>query len=48
VVVKEITEEDGAEVHRICRVTTVNWKNRNGELKWLQFVSLQGQHRRMK
>lgn len=49
VVVKEIThEEGGKEVHRISRVTTVKWKNRDGKVKWKQFVSLKGCHQRQK
>lgn len=47
VVVKEVTEEDGTEFHRISRVTTVNWKSQDGKSKWKQFVSLRGYHKRM-
>jgi hypothetical protein len=47
VVVKEVTEENGAEVHRISRVTTVNWKDPNGAVKWKQFVSLKGCHKKI-
>jgi len=46
VLVKEITEEEGMECHRISRLTTVNWKDQEGRSRWLQFVSLQGVHRR--
>lgn len=48
VVVKEVTEENGLEVHRISRVTTINWKGKDGTSKWKQFISLRGYHRRMK
>jgi hypothetical protein len=46
VVVKVVTREDGVETHRISRVTTVNWKDREGKGRWIQYVSLQGFHRR--
>jgi hypothetical protein len=45
-VVKVVTTEAGTETHRITRVTTVNWKDRQGTDRWLQFVSLQGHHKR--
>src|SRR5258708_37927550 len=44
VVVKVVTTENGNETHRISRVTTVNWKDGEGKDRWIQYVSLQGQH----
>jgi hypothetical protein len=46
VVVKVITQEQGAETHRITRLTTANWKDAEGKERWIQYVSLQGFHRR--
>jgi hypothetical protein len=46
VLVKVITKEQGVETHRISRVTTVSWKEREGKERWLQYVSLQGFHKR--
>jgi hypothetical protein len=46
VVVKVITHEAGVETHRISRVTTVSWRDGEGKEQWLQFVSLQGFHKR--
>jgi hypothetical protein len=46
VVVKVVTTEQGAETHRISRVTTVRWKDKDGKENALQFVSLQGYHKR--
>jgi len=46
VVVKVVNQEDGKETHRITRVTTVNWTDTGGKSRWLQFVSLEGVHRR--
>ena len=46
VVVKVITHEAGVETHRISRVTTVSWRDGEGKERWLQFVSLQGFHKR--
>lgn len=46
VMVKEVTEENGTEVHRISRVTTVNWKDQEGRSQWKQYISLQGFHKR--
>ncbi len=46
VLVKVVTSEQGVETHRNSRVTTVNWKDAEGKDRWLQFVSLQGAHRR--
>jgi hypothetical protein len=46
VVVKQVTKEQGIETHRISRLTTVSWKDKQGKERWLQFVSLQGFHKR--
>lgn len=46
VIVKVITREQGVEAHRISRLTTVSWKEKEGKERWLQFVSLQGFHKR--
>jgi hypothetical protein len=46
VVIKVITQEAGAETHRISRVTTVNWRDGEDKERWIQFVSLQGFHKR--
>ena len=44
--VKVVTKEQGVETHRISRVTTVSWKDKEGKEQTLQFVSLQGYHKR--
>jgi hypothetical protein len=44
--IKVVTYEQGAETHRISRVTTVNWKDAEGKDRWIQYVSLQGVHRK--
>src|SRR5262249_7996014 len=46
VLVKVISKQQGAETHRISGLTTVNWKDKDGKERWLQFVSLQGFHKR--
>jgi hypothetical protein len=46
VVVKVVTTEQGVETHRVSRVTTVSWKDKKGNERALQFVSLQGYHKR--
>ena len=46
VIVKVVTKEQGVETHRISRVTTVTWKDADGKEQTLQFVSLQGHHKR--
>lgn len=43
---KVVTSEEGAEIHRITRVTTVNWTDQAGQERSTQFVSLEGFHRR--
>jgi len=43
---KVITSEEGVEIHRITRVTTVNWTDQAGHDRSTQFVSLQGFHQR--
>jgi hypothetical protein len=44
--IKVVTSEQGIETHRISRVTTVNWKDTEGKDRWIQFVSLQGFHKK--
>jgi hypothetical protein len=46
VLVKVVTRENGAETHRITRVTTVNWKDKAGKDLCTQFVSLKGFHKK--
>jgi hypothetical protein len=46
VVVKVVTKEQGVETHRVSRVTTVTWKDKDGKEQTLQFVSLRGYHKR--
>jgi len=46
VVVKVVATEQGVETHRITRVTTLSWKDNGGQERVLQFVSLQGYHKR--
>jgi hypothetical protein len=46
VLVKVVTQEGGVETHRISRLTTASWKDKEGKEHWLQFVSLQGYHKR--
>jgi hypothetical protein len=46
VLIKVVTKEQGVETHRISRLTTVNWKDKDGLERRLQFVSLQGFHKR--
>jgi hypothetical protein len=46
VLIKVVTSENGTETHRITRVTTVNWKDKQGKEICTQFVSLQGYHKR--
>jgi hypothetical protein len=48
VLVKVVTKEQGTETHRISRLTTVNWKDKEGKERSLQFVSLQGYHKRQR
>jgi len=47
VMVKVVTQENGIETHRITRITTVNWKDKDGRDRWIQYTSLEGYHRRM-
>ena len=44
--VKVVTTEDGVETHHITRISTVNWKDAVGKNHWIQYVSLEGVHRR--
>ncbi|MBI3409720.1 MAG: hypothetical protein HY040_15370 [Planctomycetes bacterium] len=46
VLVKVMTKEQGVETHRISRVTTVTWTDKEGKERVVQFVSLQGHHKR--
>lgn len=46
VLVKVITREEGIEIHRITRVTTVTWIDQAGQDRSIQFVSIQGFHKR--
>src|SRR5207248_1632998 len=46
VLVKVVTREQGVETHRVSRVTTVSWKDKDGAERTIQFVSLQGYHKR--
>ena len=46
VLVKVITREDDIETHRISRVTTVHWTDKDNKEQWIQFISLQGIHKR--
>jgi len=46
VIVKVISQEEGKETHRISRVTTVNWRDAEGKEMWIQYISLQGFHKR--
>jgi hypothetical protein len=46
VLVKVVTSEEGSEIHRISRVTTVTWTDQAGQDRSIQFVSLQGFHKR--
>lgn len=43
---KVVTSEEGVEIHRITRVTTVTWTDQAGQERSTQFVSLQGSHQR--
>jgi len=47
VLVKVITREDEVEKHRISRVTTVHWTDKDNKEQWIQFISLQGIHSRV-
>ena len=46
VIVKVITLENSVETHRISRVSTVKWKDAAGTERWLQYISLQGVHKK--
>jgi hypothetical protein len=46
VLVKVATREQGVETHRVSRLTTVSWTDKEGRERWLQFVSLRGFHKR--
>lgn len=44
VLVKVVTSEQGAETHRISRLTMVSWKDKQGKEQVTSFVSLKGYH----
>ena len=46
VLVKVVTTEQGLETHQISRLTTVSWKDKEGKDRTLQFITLQGFHKR--
>lgn len=46
VLVKVVTSEEGSEIHRITRVTTVTWTDQAGQDRSIQFASIQGFHQR--
>lgn len=46
VLVKNVVVAEGVETHHISRLTTVRWKDAEGKERAMQFVSLQGQHKR--
>lgn len=46
VFVKVVTRKEGIDIHRITCVTTVNWTDQEDQDRWIQFVSLQGYHKR--
>lgn len=48
VLVKVVTNEEGVETHRISRLTTVTWKDKENKEHGTQFVSLQGFHKRQR
>jgi hypothetical protein len=46
VLVKVTLKEDGVETHRVTRLSTVTWKDKESKERTLQFISLQGYHKR--
>lgn len=48
VLVKVVTTEKDVETHRISRVTTVQWTDKEGKDRVTQYVSLKGFHKREK
>lgn len=48
VLVKVVAEERGVEMHRISRLTTVRWKDDDGEEQVVSYVSLKGHHLRQR
>jgi len=44
--VKIVVVKDGVERHRISRLTTVEWNDRTGKERSIQFISLKGTHER--
>jgi hypothetical protein len=47
-VVKVIINIDGQEIHKIKRITTIIWKDEDGNIQNTQFVSLTGYHKKTK
>lgn len=48
VLARVVLMEKGVETHRITRLTTVSWKDKEGNEQAMQFVSLQGFHKKAK
>jgi hypothetical protein len=48
VLVKSTVVEAGQEVHNITRITDLKWRDAEGKERFTQFVSLKGQHRKVK
>ena len=48
VLVKVVTTEQGLETHQISRLTSVSWKDKEGKDRTLQFITLQGFHKRQR
>ena len=46
VVVKVVTKEQGVETHRVSRLSTITWLDKEGKERVTQYVSLQGYHKR--
>jgi hypothetical protein len=46
VMVKVVGKEQGVETHRVSVLSTVTWTDKSGKQQVLQFVSLQGFHKR--
>jgi hypothetical protein len=41
-----VNKEQGMETHCLSCLTTVGWQDKDGKDHWLQFISLQGFHKR--
>lgn len=48
VLVKITTFDQGTEIHNITRISNAQWKDSEGKERTTQFVSLTGQHRKVK